>query len=136
MQQAGLILSDDFDKRAVVGAVIIEIDQGGNFHLGRCRLLRTQAVAQHFLQIGFSGDDVVNALLEALPFGQVQFQNAKLISEIKSVDNNAGVIREGGGLPDVHAPSGENTGHIGEKERTTSCDQGELEPAAAPVGGG
>src|SRR5205085_1826295 len=64
-------------------------------------------------------------------FGKVQLKRSEAVGEVERVDDGCRLVRERIGLDDIHAPSGENAGQLGEKERTISGDQRQFIPVAA-----
>src|SRR5580698_992285 len=49
---------------------------------------------------------------------------------MEAVDNDPGLVGEGSGLDDVHAPGGEGSGDIGEEAGAVAGDDGEVEELA------
>mgnify|MGYP003348284914 CR=1 FL=1 len=77
-------------------------------------LLAAHSLAHQALQVGFSGQNRINAALQPLPFWQVQLERTEAISEAKSIDDRSRVITECIRLYDVHSPRGEDPGNLGE----------------------
>ena len=60
----------------------------------------------------------------------VQLDGAEDVGEVEAVDDDAGIVGEGAGLDDVHAPGGQGSGHVGKEAGAVAGDDGEVEELA------
>ena len=127
------MLCDDLHQRAARGALVVKLDLRIHFHLGGARLFRPQAVAQHAIEVNLTQQHPDDAALEALPFLHVQFQRAEAVGEVKRVHHDAGLVREGVGLHDVHAPRRQDAGNPRKQERAIIRDQRQFKPVPAAL---
>jgi len=42
------------------------------------------------------------------------------VGEVEAVDDDSGLVREGSGLDDVHAPGGQRSGNVGKEPRAVA----------------
>ena len=78
-------------------------------------ILRPHAILQHAFEIRFSMQHIVNAVFEAFPFRQIQFQRAEAVRKIELVHDDSRVIRKCGCLLNIHAPRGRARRPSGQK---------------------
>ena len=67
---------------------------------------------------------------EAILLAGVELEGAEDVGELEAVDDDAGIVGEGAGLDDVHAPGGERAGHVGKEAAAIAGDHGEVEELA------
>ena len=76
-------------------------------------------------------DDFVDVREKAVLLGGVELEGAEEIGELKAVDDDAGIVGVGAGADDVHAPGGQDAGHIGKEPGAIAGDDGEVVELAA-----
>ncbi len=69
---------------------------------------------------------VADALEESFYLRWVEGQGLELVAELEGVDDDSGVVGEGVGFDDVHAPGGEHSGYVGEEVGAVGGDEGDL----------
>ena len=69
------------------------------------QLLHWDLLRHHVVEVGE----------EAFLLAGVQLDGAEDVGELEAVDDDAGVVGEGAGLDDVHAPGGQGAGHVGKE---------------------
>ena len=129
-QQAGDILRDDLQQRGVGGGFGVELEAGGDFDLDVVVDGHVAAGFEQLLDGDFLRDDVVDVVEEAVLLAGVELDGAEDVGELEAVDDDAGIVGEGAGLDDVHAPGGERSGHVGEEAAAVAGDDGEVEELA------
>ena len=75
------------------------------------QLLDRDLLRHHVVQIGE----------EAVLLAGVELEGAEDVGEVEAVDDDAGIVGEGAGLDDVHAPGGQRAGHVGKE---AACGRG------------
>ena len=120
-QQAGGVLCDHLQKRAVCRGFVIELDARFD---GDLRLVRRPERLRERRSFS-SGTRCATTSrmlwMKAIDFRWVECQRLKGVGKLKGVDNDAGSVRESIRLDDVHAPGGEHPGHISKEQRPIRC---------------
>src|SRR5712692_10168172 len=130
VKQAGAILRNDFEQRAVGRAGVVKAHLRRDANFGGTLSAGSNAAAQQRLERLPGGDHVREILAETMNFGGIELERVVEILEVKRVKNNACSIAVGVGLDDVHAPRRQRAGNRGEQRRAIGSDQRQLEEAA------
>ena len=130
IEQSRMVLGNDFEQRAVRRRRIVEVDARLDGDLGCAPTAGAFAAFQEWFQRRLSIHDICEALAEALSLAGVQLQSAVQICEVEGVQHDAGGIREGIRLVDVHAPAGQHARYRREKCRAVRREQRQGETVA------
>jgi len=129
-EQAGYVLRDDLEKGGVGGGFGVEGEARGDLDLDVGGVVEVFAGFEQLLDGDALGDDVVEVGEEAVFLAGVELDGAEDVSELEAVDDDAGIVGEGAGFDDVHAPGGEGSGDVGEEAAAVADDDGEVEELA------
>ena len=110
--------------------LVVEGEARGDLDLDAAGVVRVGARFEHLLHWSFLRDDIVQVGEEAIFLAGVELDGAEDVSELEAVDDDAGLVGEGAGLDDVHAPGGECAGDVGEEAPAIAGDDGEIEELA------
>ena len=112
------------------GGFGVELQASGDIDLEIGRVVEMAAGFEHGLDGNLARDDVVEIGEEAIALAGVEFDGAEDVSELEVINDNAGIVGEGSGLDDVHAPGGQGAGHVGKEACAVAGDDGEVEELA------
>ena len=90
-------------------------EAGGDFDLEVGGVVHVAAGFKQLLDGDLLRDDIVEIGEEAVFLAGVELDGAEDVGELEAVDDDAGIVGEGAGLDDVHAPGGEGSGHVGKE---------------------
>ena len=108
----------------------VELELGGHFDLEIGGMVEMAAGLEQLLDRDLLRDDIVDVGEEAVFLAGIELDGAEDVGELKAVDDDAGIVGVGAGADDVHAPCGQDAGHVGKEARAVAGDHGEVEELA------